>query len=274
MFSDDDLMDRLVLKGGNLLDLVFRISSRASIDLDFSIAGEFETPQWLQTRIAKALATEFLEIQVIAFDVTVKEVPKIISPEIVDFWGGYQVEFKIIENEIVAEVGSNLREMRKRAIAVGERGSGKFSIDISKYEFCDAKQSFEIDHLRIYGYSPEMVVCEKLRAICQQMPEYATFVKKNKAARARDFLDIFDLCRNSEIAFDSDSMRQVLPKVFAAKRVPLKLLAALPEFREFHRPDFTSVAATVKAGVELREFDFYFDFVLDGIDRLKSLWDE
>ncbi|HET6251016.1 MAG TPA: hypothetical protein VFE47_25225 [Tepidisphaeraceae bacterium] len=28
MFSDDDLMDRLVLKGGNAIDLLYRVSAR------------------------------------------------------------------------------------------------------------------------------------------------------------------------------------------------------------------------------------------------------
>ena len=36
MFADDVLMEKLVLKGGNLLDLVYNISVRASIDLDLS----------------------------------------------------------------------------------------------------------------------------------------------------------------------------------------------------------------------------------------------
>jgi predicted nucleotidyltransferase component of viral defense system len=42
MFSDDDLMERLVLKGGNLLDLVYEISTRPSIDIDLSMEGDFE----------------------------------------------------------------------------------------------------------------------------------------------------------------------------------------------------------------------------------------
>src|SRR5258706_7054219 len=42
MFSDDDLMERLVLKGGNALDLVFGVAARASVDVDFSMAGDFD----------------------------------------------------------------------------------------------------------------------------------------------------------------------------------------------------------------------------------------
>lgn len=41
MFSDDDLMDMLVLKGGNALDIIHQIEHRASVDLDFSIERDF-----------------------------------------------------------------------------------------------------------------------------------------------------------------------------------------------------------------------------------------
>ena len=37
MFSDDELLDTLVLKGGNAMALIHRLSTRASIDLDFSM---------------------------------------------------------------------------------------------------------------------------------------------------------------------------------------------------------------------------------------------
>jgi predicted nucleotidyltransferase component of viral defense system len=37
LFSDDDLMNRFVLKGGNALDIVYNVSTRASIDVDVSI---------------------------------------------------------------------------------------------------------------------------------------------------------------------------------------------------------------------------------------------
>lgn len=33
--SDDELMEKLVLKGGNAIDLIYQVSGRASIDLIF-----------------------------------------------------------------------------------------------------------------------------------------------------------------------------------------------------------------------------------------------
>ena len=41
MFSDDDLMDQLVLKGGNAMALIHKLTSRESVDLDFSMRHDF-----------------------------------------------------------------------------------------------------------------------------------------------------------------------------------------------------------------------------------------
>jgi predicted nucleotidyltransferase component of viral defense system len=43
MVSDDYLMEKLVLKGGNALDLFYGISPRASLDLDFSMPDDFKS---------------------------------------------------------------------------------------------------------------------------------------------------------------------------------------------------------------------------------------
>jgi hypothetical protein len=56
--------------------------------------------------------------------------------------------------------------------------------------------------------------------------------------------------------------------------VPLELIGKIQDFREFHRADFQSVKDTIKPGVSLRDFDFYFDYVLNQGDQLlKALGD-
>ncbi len=62
--------------------------------------------------------------------------------------------------------------------------------------------------------------------------------------------------------------------IFAAKRVPVELIQKIPEYRDFHRPDFSSVRDTVKADVELQDFDFYFDYVVEKLAALKALWEK
>ena len=36
-FSDDDLIDTFVVKGGSAIDLIYKLDARASVDIDLSI---------------------------------------------------------------------------------------------------------------------------------------------------------------------------------------------------------------------------------------------
>ncbi|MBA7641622.1 hypothetical protein ES703_49307 [subsurface metagenome] len=99
LFSDDDLMDSLVLKGGNALDMIYGIAQRASLDLDFSIDKEFNKSEisTIHDKIRKVLKETFKAKGYEAFDIHFTEVPEHIHSTIPDFWGGYLIKFKIIE---------------------------------------------------------------------------------------------------------------------------------------------------------------------------------
>jgi hypothetical protein len=120
MFSDDTLMGRLVLKGGNLMDLVFGISARSSLDVDFSIDGDFADSAELLDRIQRSLTSTFAEAGYAAFDFKLCEVPSPISDELKDFWGGYQVEFKLISEALFVEHSADIERIRRRAERVGK----------------------------------------------------------------------------------------------------------------------------------------------------------
>jgi hypothetical protein len=139
-------------------------------------------------------------------------------------------------------------------------------VDLSKYEYTAPKVSTELDHYTIYVYTPEMIYAEKLRAICQQMPEYSP-MRHPGSPRARDFYDIHLLTTTAGVDLSKDI--DLLLHVFAAKDVPLNLLARVGDYREFHRPDWPAVVAS--AGQPLEEFDFYFDFVLGEVAKLEAL---
>jgi predicted nucleotidyltransferase component of viral defense system len=59
LFSDDELMNTLVLKGGNALALVYKVGSRASLDMDFSIQSAFSDVEKTGERIFEVLKREF-----------------------------------------------------------------------------------------------------------------------------------------------------------------------------------------------------------------------
>jgi predicted nucleotidyltransferase component of viral defense system len=276
MFSDDVLMDRLVVKGGNALDLILQVSARASVDVDLSIDGDFapEEQATLCGRIEKALRETFRPEKYSVFDVSVEGRPPELSPDVEDFWGGYRVDFKLIELDRYEELKDNLESLRRNAIKLG-KGS-KFLIDISKHEYTVGKAQADVDDYTVFVYTPEMIFCEKLRAICQQMPEYGPIVKRDRAgaSRARDFIDIHALMTKCNIDPTTHENRELLAHIFAAKRVRLSLLRILEKYREFHRVSYDAVLAAVKPGVTLRDFDFYFDFVRDLIADLEPLGDE
>lgn len=117
MFSDDELLDELVLKGGNAMALVHRLSTRASVDLDFSMRHDFPNGiDGLKGRINKVLTETFRENGFEVFDFKMLETPVHISEDMADFWGGYSVEFKLISAEPHLTHAPNLEALRRHAL--------------------------------------------------------------------------------------------------------------------------------------------------------------
>ena len=272
IFSDDSLMERLVLKGGNAIDLVLNVGTRASVDIDLSMEDDFtnEEREHVRQKLERRLQEAFNPDKLHVFDVTFEEKPKPISPEVASFWGGYDIAFKLIENDAYKQSAGDISALRRASLKIGAKG--KFEIDISRFEYCARKQPFDIDGHQIFVYSTEMLVLEKLRAICQQMPEYGPVVHRSRAGspRARDFLDIHTLVSHYRLDLFSPENLELAKLIFHAKRVPLELIGKIGEFREFHRSDFRAVKDTVKPGVVVQDFDFYFDFVLELAARISE----
>jgi len=266
MFADDMLLKRLVFKGGNALDLVLHISTRASVDLDFSMQDEFPSEQLDEVKrlIEQRMTEIFSPAGYVVFDVSLEERPPGLTPDLADFWGGYLLTFKLVEKAFYDVHRRDLPTLRRNATEVAPGQRRKFEIDISKHEYVGDKRREEFDGYTIYVYSPEMLAIEKLRAICQQMPEYGPAVKRNRAGspRARDFLDLKTLVTNCALDLTRPDQVGLLKKIFSAKRVPLELLGLIEQTREFHRQDWPAVEQTVKAGTALDSFDHYFDFVV------------
>jgi hypothetical protein len=259
ILGDDELGERLVLKGGNLLQFAYGISSRASKDVDISVDGEFEDFDWLRDRIRSSLEGAFAEMDLVVFDFRCREVPAKMSDDLESFWGGYQCEFKLANEGEYNSVGADIDKLRRKARPLDDdSGSTKFKVDFSRHEFCGDKEEFEVDGYTIFGYSPRMFIAEKIRAICQQMPEYAEVVHRNRpaASRARDFVDIHVISEHYGIAFDDSAFHDIVLKTFAAKIVPLEWIGRIADFRDHHEPDFASVRATVSPDYDLQDFNF------------------
>lgn len=276
VFSDDDLAERLVLKGGNLLDVVYGISTRPSKDIDLSLDGEFPDTEEARAKIEGALQATFAEHGYVVFEVTLREEPSHITEKVRRFWGGYHVHFKVVRQDVFDGFSESRDILRRRAIPVLDTGATKFPIEISKFEYCDAKQTRMLDGYKIQVYTPAMLVCEKLRAICQQMPEYVAMVQSHQRDRSQDFLDIHTVAEYFRLDFGDAGFHQIMKEVFAAKQVPLRLIPSVtqPERVALHREGFQKVRETVRPGSEVRGFDFYLDYLVQKCQALEALWNE
>ena len=270
LVSDDILLNKLVLKGGSAINVIHKISSRSSIDIDYSIAGDFEVDEMktIEERISKVLHENFKENGFRIFDFKFYEQPEKIDARVKHFWGGYVVEFKIIESEKFEKL-KDIDSIRRNALQVGKKNSTKFTIDISKYEYVDKKADYDFNGYTLYAYTPAMIICEKLRAICQQIPEYKTIVKTiTSKPRARDFYDIYELFNKFKIDLSEKENIILLKDIFESKHTPIEFLLKIDESKDLHSDGFNAVIDTVENSKDLKDFDFYFAFVKKVIEEV------
>lgn len=270
MFSDDDLMDKFVLKGGSAIELIYKIDSRASVDVDLSLHQDFSNDELsiIIDKIKHSLKTTFNAAGYLIFDFNFTKRPHKNLPEELFFWGGYQIEFKITNKEQKQLLEKDIEKARKTAQIVNVNNGKKFTIDISKYEYCEEKLEAELDGYIIYVYTPEMLILEKLRAICQQMGEYFINQNYNKKPRPKDFYDIYTIIKTLNLEI-TEYHFELLKKIFEIKKVPLGLLRKIKDYKDFFESNLESLKSTIPPN-RLKDFDFdlYFYFVLDLIDEI------
>jgi predicted nucleotidyltransferase component of viral defense system len=273
--SDDELVESLVLKGGNAIDLAYRSKrdtvSRASYDLDYSIdegdfTGEIEE---VSKRIENTLKQTFLEDGYSIIDYKFLNKPKNIQEELSEFWGGYKVEFKVISQKYFEEHKGNIDRQRRVSIPLNPNHSPVFELEFSKYEYVGQKRAINIDGFKIYVYTPEMIVFEKLRAICQQLPEYVAVIPSfNARPRARDFYDIHLIQEMHDIDPSTEENKRLIADIFRAKKVPLSFIKKIRENMYLHKDNWQSVQDTISAYENLQQFDYYFNFVLQKFEYI------
>jgi predicted nucleotidyltransferase component of viral defense system len=266
LFSDDELMEKFVLKGGNALDIVYTIGTRSSVDIDLSMSGDFADVQDAQERIFRGLRDRFDSAGFVVFDEKFQLRPSVMREGQSPRWGGYQVDFKIADRATYEKHGNDIEALRRNASLVGPEQKRTFKIDISKYEFVEPKEETEIDNYTVYVYTLPMMAVEKLRAICQQMSEYE--MRRNAKPRARDFYDIHSIVTTGEIDLTNAENLELVRNIFAAKSVPLSLIGNIKNTRDYHIIDWPAVEQSV-AG-EINDFDFYFEFVVELAERLQA----
>ena len=276
--SDDELIETIVLKGGNAIDLAYQGNeknvSRTSYDLDFSIeGGDFtEDESAISERIKLTLEKTFLEYGYVVMDYKFVSRPSKVRPEVADFWGGYLCTFKILGKKKYDELKESPEKQLRNAIPLKNNTSPLFEIEFSKFEYVGAKAPVKVENFTVYVYTPEMIVFEKLRAICQQLPDYKNIIPSHSSrARARDFYDIHLIMEMHDIDPITPENKEMIRHVFEAKKVPLEFIKEIGKHASIHRDNWKEVEATVTAGEDLKPFYFYCDYVVGKFNDLTFL---
>lgn len=272
LFFNDFLYNHLVLKGGTALEIL-GFNQRASMDVDFSIEGTFETEDLEDIRLSieKSLKNMFAQEDLDIIDVKLSESPVKMPPKKETYWGGYTLEFKIVDSKyykLYAAGEMTQDDLRRRSMIANSSNQGKkFKVDISRYEYCDNKQAMDLNGYQIYVYSPLMIVYEKLRAICQQDNEYKKSERVSITPRARDFFDIHSILEHNHDDYLYEKTKEIdnlkmITEIFRLKKVPLTSLDTINANREFHRESFTDVKDTITDQTNVESYDYYFDYVV------------
>jgi predicted nucleotidyltransferase component of viral defense system len=273
----DELSDTIVLKGGNAIHLVYKINDRASYDLDFSIAEDMTNEEFycICPKLQRHLSEEFDKLGYIVIDFHGEEKPKQSKKEI-DFeipTLGFYICFKIVDKKTYNEVDGNIEKLRIRSVSIDNASHKSFEIEISKKEYFDDSSSVMIeipiddnDTVKIKVYKIELIVAEKIRAICQQFPQHEFSRKKS---RSKDFYDIFKILEKFRSEFNLELFHIIIKKSFNAKNVSLDLLNSFDdECRSQHSKSWDSVIST--STQDPGNFDIYFDYVKDFSEKISN----
>jgi len=171
--ADDMLVEKLVLKGGNALELIHRIGHRASLDLDYSMDGDFDDLEGVKSRLLGSLRERFDAAGYVVFDETFGPRPPTGSESGAQ-WGGYRAEFKVISRQRHRELNGNLDSIRRESVPLGPDQKRTFKIDISKHEYCEGRQEVEVEAYTCFVYTPEMIAAENESFIGRDGPPSST----------------------------------------------------------------------------------------------------
>lgn len=231
------------------------------------MATDVDDAYEIEVRLFKALKDRFDAAGFILFDEHFGPRPSNREPG--SKWGGYTANFKLIDKELYRKLDGKLEDIQRQSMVIGFNHRRTFKIEISAYEYCEGKMEVYVEGYKAYVYTIEMIAVEKLRAICQQSPNYP--LRIHPTPRARDFYDIYAAINEGKVDFTKPATHELVKNMFEVKSVNLSLVSEIHEHREFHREDWTTVQTAVR--VQLKEFDYYFEFILEEVKKLKPLWE-
>lgn len=273
IFSKAELENILTLKGGNAMKLQ-ELTNRESQDLDLSIKESIRLSKEEDGPIfEEGLQHEFEKHGYKVIDFRFEDKPAKRQRTTPPFWGGYAIQFSIIKEEQYNRL-SEKQLANVNAFAEPLEGNKKrIQIDLSFDEFTNERIAKEIDGVTIYLYSPLMIIYEKIRASCQQLPQYELSSTK---VRARDLYDIYTILTNIRyIDLYDDVLNQenffIIQNMFKLKDVDVELISKIETIKEQLRNNYLDqVVPQIPKNQEIPEFDYLFSYNMELFQKLSN----
>ena len=270
IFSEGECGE-LVLKGGSALES-FYDHPRHSQDMDFSLSTLIDDKvlEKCKSRFFKILEEEFSSEGYIIFrERWDPRPPQRDNLESLPFWRGHQIYFDITEYKFYMQ-----HKADKDKTLTDPNNYKRVRIDLSEIEYTEPAVFKELPNgYMLKVYTPVMIVCEKLRAICQNTSEYLKrFGKEPNKSRMRDFYDIYIVNEKYKINWHDKDNLTILKEMFKVKDVDLSLLLLIKtnEVKEIHDlpGEYSKLKDTVRG--EVKPFDFYYQYV---VNLVQEIWD-
>jgi hypothetical protein len=81
-------------------------------------------------------------------------------------------------------------------------------------------------------------------------------------SRARDFFDIYTLITHFGVDLTKTENLDLLKNILAVKKVPIGFISKISDSKKLHEESYAQLKDTLMASERVKNFDFYFDFVL------------
>ncbi|MCI3149675.1 hypothetical protein C5137_26575 [Bacillus cereus] len=285
ILSSDIFTDKTVLTGGSVLNLVYNVHNRVSVDLDLSLESPILPHEYV--RLETELDYNFDKI----FS---KEKYKILNSRLeirsLNLHNKFSFENLFNPKEILYKYTFQLMDLHEYQKICNFTGSTKeqrearckdniitlpnkknvFEIDFKWEGPIIEKQEYEINNYTLKAPSPFILLCKKMIGILAHSPHIGDTPEKFKRARAQDFFDIHSLIASKMIHLQ-DLIQlnnlKLLQAMLTEKKIETSSLKDLKKLREFHQSNFADSVRNMSL-IPLKSFEYYFDFIIHIIDYM------
>ncbi|MDZ3952342.1 nucleotidyl transferase AbiEii/AbiGii toxin family protein [Bacillus thuringiensis] len=285
ILSSDIFADKTALTGGSVLNLVYNVHNRVSVDLDLSLESPILPHEYvrLETELDHNFDEAFskekykvlnsrLEIRSLNLHNTFLP-ENVFSPKEILYKYAFQL-IGLHEYEEICNLPGRTKKQKdarcRESIIELPNKKNFFEIDFKWEGPIIEKQKHEINNYTLKAPSPFVLLCKKMIGILAHTPHIGDTPEKFKRARSQDFFDIHSLI-DSQIIHLKDLIQpnnlSIFQTMLTEKNIEISSLKDLKKHREFHQNNFADSVRNMSL-FPVKSFEYYFDFIIQLIDYM------